>query len=71
MAPHVAHVGAERGQQLADHRLGLSAVGALEVSVFDERYGGVVGSANVIAVGVDVVCEIEDVFSGAADLARS
>ena len=71
VAPHVAHLAAERGEQLADDLLGLSAVGALEVSVLHECHRRVVGSAEVIALGVDVFGEIEDVLGGARDLARA
>ena len=65
MAPHVADVVAERRQQLADDPLGLPAVGALEVAVLDERDRRVVGTADVVALGVDVLGEIEDVLGGA------
>ena len=36
VAPHVADV-AEVGEQFADHRLGLAAVGAFEVAVLHDR----------------------------------
>src|SRR5450755_2055275 len=68
VSPDVAHVGAERGQQLADHLLGMPAVCAFEVSVLDQCHGRVIGPANMIPVGVDVVREIEDVLRGSADL---
>ena len=71
VAPDVAHVVAERRQQLTDHLLGLPAVGALEVAVLDERDGRVVGAADVVALGVDVLGEVEDVLGGAGDLARA
>ena len=70
VAPDVAHVVAVGRQQLADHLLGLTAVGALEVAVLEQRHRRVLGTADVVALGVDVLGEIEDVLGGAADLAR-
>ena len=49
VAPHVAQVVAEVGEQLADDRLGLAAVGALEVAVLDQRDRGVRRAADVVA----------------------
>ena len=59
VAPDVAQVVAERVEQLADDDLGLAAVGALVVAVLDEGHGRVVRAADVVAVGVDVVGEVE------------
>ena len=63
MAPHVAHVIAVHREQFADHLFGLSAVLAFEVAILDECHRRVVGPADVVAVGVDVVGEIEDVLA--------
>ena len=71
VAPHVAHVVAVRTEQLADHALSLPAVRALEVAVLDERHRRVVGPANVVAIGVDFIDQVEDVVGGAPDLAGS
>ena len=60
VAEHEPQVVAERAHQLADDRLGLAAVGALEVAVLDERDRGVERAADVVEVGVDVVGEVED-----------
>ena len=67
--PHVAHVVAKRGQQLANHRLRQAAVRTLEVPVLDERDGGVVGTADVVALRVDFLGQVEDVLRGRVDLA--
>ena len=71
VAPHVAHVVAVRTEQLADDALGLPAVRTLEVAVLDERHRRVVGAANVVAVGVDLIDQVEDVVGGAPNLAGS
>ncbi len=68
MAPDVAHVVAEGRQQLADRVLGLPAVRAFEVPVLEQRHRGVLGAADVVALGIDVVGEVEDVVGGARDL---
>ena len=57
--PHVADV-AEVGQQLADDRLGLPAVGALEVAVLDHGDRRVLGPADVVALRVDRHGEVDD-----------
>ena len=57
--PDVADV-AEVAQQLADDRLGLPAVGALEVAVLDDRDGRLERPANVVALGVDVDVEVDE-----------
>ena len=72
VAPDVADLVPEGRQQLADRTLGLAAVGALEVAVLDERdQRRVVGAADVVALGIDVLGEVEDVLGGARELARS
>ena len=43
--------------------------GTLEVAVLDERDGRVVGTADVVALRIDVLGEVEDVLGGADDLA--
>src|SRR5271166_1843737 len=67
VAPHVAQVVvvAEGGEQVTNDGLGLPAVGTLEVAVLDEGDERVLGSADVVALGVDVVGEIEDVLGRA------
>ena len=57
--PDVAHV-AELPQELADDRFGLSAVGALEVPVLDDRDQCVDRAAEVIPLGVDVDVEVDE-----------
>ena len=52
VAPHEAQV-ARVGEQLADDRLGLAAVGALEVAELDDGDRRVGGPADVVAFGVD------------------
>ena len=71
VAPDVANVVVGGGEQLADDRLGLAAVRALEVAVLDERDRRVFGAADVVALGVDVLGEVDEVLRGAADLARA
>ena len=58
VAPDVADV-AGVAQQLAQHRLGLPAVGTLEVPVLDERDRRLFGAANVISLGIDRHREID------------
>jgi hypothetical protein len=53
VAPDIADVG-EVAQQLVQDRLGLAAVGTLEVVLFDNGDGRVDGAADVVALGVDV-----------------
>ena len=57
--PDVPHVG-EVGEELADDRLGLPAVRALEVAVLDDGDGRVDRPANVIPLRVDVDVEVDD-----------
>jgi len=59
MAPDVAQV-AEVPEQLADDRLGLAAVRALEVAVLDQGDGRLRRAAQVVALGVDRIGEIDD-----------
>ena len=59
MAPHIAKV-AEVGREVADDLFGLSAVRAFEVAVFNERDRRVFGSADVVALAVDGIGEIDD-----------
>ena len=58
MAPDVAEVGV--GQQLPDDRLGLTAVGALEVAELDQRDRRVRRTADVVAVRVDLGDQVLD-----------
>ena len=59
------------GQQLPNHLLGLPAIRALEIAVFDQGHGRVVRSANVIAGGVDILGQVENILGRTADLARA
>ena len=59
VAPDVAQLVSKGGQQLADDRLGLTAVWAFEVAVLDERDRGGVGAADVVACRVDVIGEVQ------------
>ena len=70
VAPHVAQLGVA-GEQLADDRLGLAAVGALEVAVLDEGHRGLARAADVVAVGVDRGGEVDDERRGAEERARA
>src|SRR5664280_890546 len=56
---------AEVDEQLTDDRLGLATVGALEVRVLDQSDLRLAGTADMIAVGVHRVCEVNDVLGGA------
>ena len=71
VAQDVAQVVARVDEQLADDLLGLAAVRALEVAVLDERDRRVGGAADVVALGVDRLGEVEDVLGGADELARA
>ena len=53
MPEHVAQFATRGREELADHRLGLAAVRALEVAVLDQRDGGVGGTSDVVALGID------------------
>ena len=64
--PDVADV-AEVAQQLADDRLGLAAVRALEVAVLDDGDRRVGRPADVVALGIDVDCTRSTSGSGAAE----
>src|SRR2546421_3571730 len=69
VAPDVAQVGAERRQQLADDRLRLPAVWAFEVPVLHERDRSVLEAPDVVALGIDVAREVEDLLARAENLA--
>jgi hypothetical protein len=69
VAPDVAQLVAEGGEQLADYDLGLSAVRALVIAVLAERHGSVGATAELVASRIDVVGEIDEVVGRAADLA--
>ena len=62
--PHVPDV-AVVGQQFPDDRLGLAAVGALEVAVLDDGDRRAGGPADVVAVRVDRCAEVDDHLGGA------
>ena len=68
--PHVAKI-PDAPEQLAEHRLGLAAVGALEVTVFDERDCRVLGPANVVVVRIDGDGEVDDSVGCAENSAES
>ena len=51
----------------ADGGLGLAAVRALEVAVLDDGDGGVSRSADVVALGVDVVREVDELLGAAEE----
>src|SRR5205085_8967320 len=55
MAPDVAQVVTERGQQLADDWLCPSTVRALQVPVLDERHGCVFRAPNMVPIRVNVI----------------
>ena len=61
--PDVADV-AELAQELADDRLRLPAVGALEVAVLDDRDRRLDRAANVVALRVDVDVEVDERLGG-------
>ena len=67
--PDVAQLVAERVEQLADDHLGPSAVRAFVVAVLDQHDRGVVRAADVVAVGIDVAREVEDLLRRARELA--
>ena len=60
MAEDVAELAARRREELTDHRLGPTAVRALEVSVLDERDRRVLWPTDVVAIGIDGSREIDD-----------
>ena len=66
--PHIANVVAKGREQLADDRLSLAAVRALEIAVLDECHRRVIGAADVVALRVHVAGEVEDVFGRGPDL---
>ncbi len=62
--PDVADI-AELAEELTDDRLRLPAVGALEVSVLDDRHRCVDRSADVVPLRVDVDVEVDERLGGA------
>ena len=46
--------------QLAHRRLGLAAERALEIAVLDERHRGVFAAADVVALGVDRLDQVDE-----------
>ena len=64
VAPDVANI-TEVAQELSDERFGLSAVGAFEVAVLDDRDGRFYGPADVVALCVDLGVEIDERLVGA------
>ena len=49
-----------RAQQLAQHRLRLAAVRTLEVAVLEHGHGRVDRPADVVALGIDRLGEVDD-----------
>ncbi len=70
MAPHVPDLIAEGREQLADHRLRLPAVRALEVAVFEQRDRRIVRPAHVVALVVDRLGEVDDRLRSAEERAE-
>ncbi len=70
VAEDVAQIVAPLRQQLADRGLGAPAVGALEVPVLDQRHRCVGRAADVIARGIDVLGEVDQLLGRAPELAR-
>ena len=68
MPEHEAELVAEALAQLVHHRIGLAAVGALEVPVLDERDGGIRASAHVVARRIDGRGERGDLRSHGSSL---
>ena len=64
VAPHVADAPVAR-EQLAHDGLGLTAVGALEVAVLDDRHRRLLRPADVVALGIDRVLQVDDRVGGA------
>ena len=63
MPPDVAQV-TEVAEQLADDRLGLAAVGALEIAVLDDRHGRLRRPSDVVASGIDGIVQVDDHVRG-------
>src|SRR5215211_1869225 len=53
VAEHEPEPVAEALEQRVDHRVGVAAVGALEVGIFHERHRGVGGAKYVVTIGID------------------
>src|ERR671917_2630323 len=64
VAPDVADV-AELAQELSDERLRLSAVGAFEVAVLDNRDGRFERAPDVVAFRIDLGVEVDERVVGA------
>ena len=60
MPEHVTEMGAVRVEEPTNDRFGLTAVGALEVGVFDEGHDCIVRSPDVVASRIDRVGEVDD-----------
>ena len=71
VAEDVAQLVAEVVEQLGDDRRRVPAVRALEVAVLEQRDRRVGPAADVVALGVDVVGEVDDRLGGGAELARA
>jgi ssRNA-specific RNase YbeY (16S rRNA maturation enzyme) len=63
VSPDVADI-AKVAEELADDRLRLTAVGAFEIAVLDNRDRRVDRSTNVVALGVDVDVEVDERLGG-------
>ncbi len=63
VSPDVADVD-EVAEQLADDGLGLSAVGALEIAVLDDRHRRFDRAADVVTLRVDLPVEVDEWLSG-------
>src|SRR5262245_22504598 len=68
--PNIADV-AEVSEQLANDRLGLTAVWALEVAVLDERDQCVLWPADVVALGVNRRRQVGDDVRRAVESSRA
>src|SRR3954471_12701820 len=64
VTPDVADV-TEVAQELSDDRLGLSAVGAFEVAVLDDRDGCFDRPADMVAFRIDLDVEVDERLVGA------
>jgi hypothetical protein len=64
--PHVLDV-AEVGEELADDRLCLATVRALEVAILDDRDTCVERSSNVVTIGVHLEVQVGKRFRGAEE----
>ena len=64
MPPDVTQL-TEVAQQLADHRLGLTAVWALQIAVLKQGHRGLRRPADVVTFGVDGNGQVDDRFRAA------